>query len=523
MKGSPAKKSKSLAHQLLAGSTLRVISLFVSAVTSFFLMPFVVHQLGDRVYGFWTLAAAFIGYYELLDFGLSSAVSQYISVAIGRSDQNECRAVFNAALRIQTLLGVVALLATAILAILTPRFCHNPADAHIFWKVVTILGVNAALGFPIRTYSGVLGAELRFDIQACLTILGLLLRTGLVVLVLSMGGGLLSLAWVTLLATLPVNSLQVWFARREASWCRIGKGFFKRERARSLFSYSVYTFLSYLADIIRFQIDPLVISGLIGLAAVTHYRVAGVFAQYYVQVVVVSVGMLQPVLSRLHGAGNQSRLDEIFFLGTKLSSCISIFMCIALAGWGKPFITRWMGSSYEDGYWPLVVLSLGVLLDVCQRPSIDLLYATFKHRFYTYINWAEGILNLAFSVALARPLGILGVAMGTLIAAFLIRVVLQPWWVCKVSGIQYGHYMKFFATNLVRCALVACVATLIAAWGLRPNYFWLITSAICATAVYAAGSWVVVLNGFERQLLLSTLLKNDRRKQNQPEAASVAV
>ena len=69
-----------------------------------------------------------------------------------------------------------------------------------------------------------------------------------------------------------------------------------------------------------------------------------------------------------------------------------------------------------------MVLSLAVLLDVGQNPSISLLYATFKHRFYTYMNCAEGAINLVISLLLARPLGILGVALGTLIGAFIVRV-----------------------------------------------------------------------------------------------------
>ena len=75
-------------------------------------MPFIVHHLGDRVYGFWSLATAFVGYYNLLDLGLSSAISQYMCIAIGQKNHNECRVVFNTALRLQLLIGGAALVAT---------------------------------------------------------------------------------------------------------------------------------------------------------------------------------------------------------------------------------------------------------------------------------------------------------------------------------------------------------------------------------------------------------------------------
>jgi O-antigen/teichoic acid export membrane protein len=39
-----------------------------------------VHNLGDRMYGLWALAGAFIGCYGLLDLGLSSAVQRHIEL-----------------------------------------------------------------------------------------------------------------------------------------------------------------------------------------------------------------------------------------------------------------------------------------------------------------------------------------------------------------------------------------------------------------------------------------------------------
>jgi O-antigen/teichoic acid export membrane protein len=504
------EKARSVGNKLATGSFFRVVTLVAAAAVSFFLMPFIVRHLGDRLYGFWSLAAAFIGYYSLLDLGLSSAVSQYLGIAIGRNDSSECRGVYNTALRINCFLALIAFLATGAIVVATPWFTHDPADVRLFREVIALLGTNMALGFPLRVYNGILDAQYRFDISSWLNLLGLALRTGLVVWAILSGGGLLALAWMTLLASLPVMVLQIWFGRREAHWARIDPGFIDWPRMKGLFAYGLHTFLAYLADIVRFQVDPLVISGLIGLAAVTHYRVAGVFVQYFLQILILSVGILQPVFSRLHGAGNREALDKVFFFGTKLSCSISVFVCLALVAWGKPFISRWMGTRYEDAYLPLVILSFAVLLDVSQKPSIDLLYATFKHRFYTYMNWVEGAINLVFSLMLARRYGIVGVATGTLIGAFIVRAIVQPWWVCRVTGLHYGAYVRFLGKNLLYSACIMGFATAIASWGLRPAYPLLIGSAVCATVTYAGGCWFLVLDKQERRQLLAAATNGGR-------------
>jgi O-antigen/teichoic acid export membrane protein len=495
-----AEKAKgALGRKLISGSALRLSNLGLAVVSALILMPLMVHRLGDRGYGFWALASAFIGYYGLIDFGLSSAVSQYLCIAVGRKDEAESGAVFNTALRIQSLLGGVALVVTAVLAALAHWICHNPADASLFWKVIVLLGINAALAFPARVYTGLLEAQLRFDLQSSLELLALVLRAGITAWVMLAGGGLLALSWAMLMVSLPVMALQVGLGRREAPWARIRKSSYGRKRTGEFFSYSIYTFGASLADMLRFQVDALVITALIGLAAVTHYRIASVLAKYFVSALVSITSLFQPVLSRLHGAGDHEKLERVFFFATKVSLCVSVFICSAVIGWGRPFVERWMGVRYEDAFVPMVLLALAVFLDVGQGPSVCLLYATFRHRYYTYMNAAEGVINLVFSLLLARPLGIIGVALGTLIGAAVIRVFVQPIVVCRVSGFAYLEYMRFLGNHLVRFLFFMGLAYLALHWAIRPQYGWLAGSVLCAGCIFAVGSWFLGFTHAERQ------------------------
>ena len=69
---------------VLRGSVLRAAMLFANVAVALYMMPFLVHALGDRWYGMWTLVATFMGYYGYLDFGLSVSVQRFIAGAIGR-------------------------------------------------------------------------------------------------------------------------------------------------------------------------------------------------------------------------------------------------------------------------------------------------------------------------------------------------------------------------------------------------------------------------------------------------------
>src|SRR5437588_11948842 len=93
------------ALKLITGSATRVLNTIATAIVAMLITPFVVHVLGDRMYGIWTLVATFVGYYGLLELGLSQAITRYLSRSLGSVDPEECNRVFNTSLRIYLALG----------------------------------------------------------------------------------------------------------------------------------------------------------------------------------------------------------------------------------------------------------------------------------------------------------------------------------------------------------------------------------------------------------------------------------
>src|SRR5215469_2806813 len=107
---------RSTAKLLASGSALRAVNLAAQIVVAFFLTPFVIHRLGDRMYGLWALVGTFIGYYGLLDLGLGNAVSRYTARALGKGDLEECGRVFSAALQLYVALGFLVVAVSMVLA-----------------------------------------------------------------------------------------------------------------------------------------------------------------------------------------------------------------------------------------------------------------------------------------------------------------------------------------------------------------------------------------------------------------------
>jgi O-antigen/teichoic acid export membrane protein len=436
-------------RKIASGSALRVFNMAMTALVSLLIMPLVIHSLGDRMYGIWAIVATVIGYYGTLEIGLAPAISRYLARALGAGDHEEYNRVFNTALRIFFAIGGVALVITVILALLARWFVKNPADASLFWQLLVILGVSVTLLLPTRVLRGALEAQLHYDLTASLDLLSLVLRTVLVIVILLRGYKVVALAMATLISGIPAMVLYIYFLPRELPFLRLDSKYWSSGTARKLFSYSAYSFISRIANLIRFRVDGLVVAAFVGLVAVTHYRIASTLCSFFQELMEVLFGFSTALFSQQDGAADFEAMKRTYFFATKLTVCVAGFIGFGLIAWGKPFIIIWMWPRYVDAYPILVVLTAGLIVPLSQAASPNLLYGIAKHKYTALSNSLEAVANLALSIVLAKRYGMIGVALGTLFPIVVTKLFIQPVYVCRLANIPYGEYIRRFTRTTV--------------------------------------------------------------------------
>jgi O-antigen/teichoic acid export membrane protein len=488
-------------RKLAAGSALNVANMVATALISVMIMPFIVHHLGDRMYGIWALVAAIAGYYGLLELGLSAAIRRYLGASLGAGDEAQSRRVFNTAFMLYCGLGGIVFVLTTAIAAAASVFTHTTEDAYLFRQVIFWVGLSVAIGFPIRVYSGVLQAHLRFDVAGLFDILSVLARTALIIPALLAGYKVIALAIISVIGNVVSAWLYISFAHRRLPYLNIDRKYCKRDTISSLFSYSVFSLAAQIADILRFQVDSVVVATFLGLALVTHYSIAGRLAQYYMGLMQAFIGVFATIFSRQEGAQDYDRMQRTFFFATKLSLCGSSFMAFGLLAWGKPFILRWMGQAYLDSYPPLVALVIGYMFALWQVPSVHLLFGISKHKYFAAANWIEGAVNLALSIWLAKKIGILGVAVGTLIPIAISKLLVQPVYVCRAAGFPFRKYLATVGRTLGVVAIALIVPMIATLRFAAPDYKILFTLGAFTAACFIPVVFRFVFAPEERMVL----------------------
>ena len=492
------------ARMLTKGSSLRSLYYLSHVVVSFFMTPFVVYSLGDRLYGFWAFVGVLVGYYGLLDLGLAEAVQRYIPGAVATEDYKGCNRIFNTALPLFLALGFAVFLVTLLAYLLSPFLAGmtgNQEDAALFGKIILILGINMAIEFPLRLFLGVLASQLRYDIMSALQLLTLFLRTALVVIVLLSGYQLIALALVTVLASIPQKILTVYFAKKNLPQVQYDRKEWDFATARTLFGYSLYILVAKLADILRFNIDFVVVSTFIGLSAVTHYSIGSILAGHFMFFISSTIVVLLPVFSRLHGREDHENIKRVFFFANKISVYLSSFIGFGLIFWGRPFIERWMGPSYLDAYPVLFLLVLGFIFAFWQNPSFDLLLGTTGYRFVAAINIIEGVSNLVLSLILVRRFGLIGVALGTLIPMAIIKLIVQPIYVSRFLTVRYFEFVGRISRAISVVALALLCPALISIIFAAPDYRALIALSLISFTLYLPVLWFYGFDHSEAEII----------------------
>jgi O-antigen/teichoic acid export membrane protein len=497
---------------VLMGSALSVASLAGSVLVGFFLMPFLVHRLGDRMFGYWSLVGAVLGYYGVLDLGITPAVSFHMAKAMGEGDNESPNRTLSAAFAGLAGVGLAVLLIMILVAALCPLIITPASDARVFRVVLLITGLGCAFGFPGRAFLGGMYAHMRSDLIATVSAVVLVLRTALVVWVILIGWGIVGLAAVSFLTDSLMYVACYFILLRIQRGLRISFSLVDRKALRELFDYGRYSMITRVGDQLRFAVDGWVVAGFVGVAAVAHYAIASRLSGYYLTVILSAVGLLQPWFSQMLGSGNHDGIRRLVSLSTRIAAALSTIVACSFIFYGRAFIAQWMGSRYVDAYWPALILVMALYCDLAQQPSVSYLLGVSKHRYLAIQTIIEGVANLALSICWARSYGMIGVAMGTLVPMFVAKVILQPAYVCRSAGVSLGRY--YFRDLGAGVMVPALCAT--ALWGfLLRNIPFSSLGTVCVVvalqgAICGVAAFYLVCETSERQTIVRAIWKRPR-------------
>jgi O-antigen/teichoic acid export membrane protein len=471
---------------------------------AFFLSPVLVHNLGDARNGIWSLVESILAYLLLFDLGVAASVVRHVARFEATRDRDQLNRIFSTSICIFAVAGAFAL-CIALLVVFPGLSWLNVSDelvAETRWMLI-LLGFNLAVGLPLTVFPCTLDGLGRYPTKTAIRTVILLARVPLFLWVLHRGGGLIGIAWAITGCNLAEHALLAGAAWWYLPGLRFSLVLVDRATFRTIRGFSLDAFLAMIAGRISFQTDALVIGLCLAASPITYFVIAARLVEYAKNALRALTTVLAPAVSTMEARGDDEGIRTVLLDGTRYVLWVIVPIQIGMVMLGKPFLTLWMREPYADLSYPtLVILSLPLSLAVAQSVAARVLYGIGRLRWFARAMLLEAACNLVLSLALVRPFGIEGVALGTCIPNIIMNVAVVVA-VCRLLGLGVGVYARrAFAGPCLAGAALALGWRLTNAGELAATWWAWITFGAFGTAGFAAIAALTEWNGWMRMTWL---------------------
>ncbi len=493
----------STAKKLVKGSLFRNAEFFLLLGVAFAITPFIVRSLGDRMYGFWVLIGAFMGYYNLMNYGIYAAAARYIARSLGKGDQNEVNDVANTAFFLLALIGAVTLAGTLVSVGVCPFFLSDPAEIALFRKVLLVLGLSTAIGFPLNLFVGILRANVRYDTSALISISKTIVANVAIYHFLSRGHGVVAVALITAATNAAENVAAYLACKAQLPYIKIVLFRYETAQVRAMFDYGWKILVCQVGDILRFQIDSMLIAAVLNASLLTRFSIGVRVVDGFSSLVHSTVSMMVPVFSQYEGRGDYDAIRSGLLKVTKATTLLSAFVGYSVLFYGKAFILRWMGAGFETSYYVTAILCSALMLELPQAPGVQLLYGLSKHDTYAVMNIAAAVLNVILSVLFLQRFGMYGVVMGTAVEVVIFKLFIQPVYICRVIQMPVRTYLvETILVTLLKTAVPLAAYFYLIRGLVEADYLRLTACVALQTVLFIPVAFYFILSAADRRYVL---------------------
>lgn len=398
------------------GTISNYVGSFVTIAIGFLITPFILSHLGPSRFGLWALANSFVAYGSLLDFGVSAAIVKYVAQHRANREIDEESRLLASALLLAGCLGTITLGLALVASRVFPHVFDVSGDLReTAPRLVLLMGLSVGITIPCAALAAILQGLQRFEAVNALNIVGFVVYSALIVLVLLLGGGLLSMVLVNIAVTLAMIAPTLAVIRRVAPDLRFAWGAIDRPTLRTIVSFSSSAFVIDVAGRLETKTDELVIGASLPISSVTPFALARRLSEVTQLLATRFLRVILPLASEIHAANDTAGLRALYLTSSRLTLALSLPTGVITILLAKPFLSLWVGDEYGRYAVLVTILTLAGMVDMSTWPVGFVFQGMGRYRWVAVVALATGLTNLILSLLLVRRFELTGVAVGTLV------------------------------------------------------------------------------------------------------------
>lgn len=497
------------------GAILSYISIIASTVIQLLYTPLLVRKLGQSEYGLYSLVSSIIGYLTILDLGFGNAIVVYTARYRAMKQYEEEKKMHGMFLVIYSIISIVAGLIGLTLYFNVDKMfgaTMNVEELHKAKIMMLILTFNLVVSFMFSIYSNIINAYEKFVYQKVISILSTILRPLIMIPLLLLGFKSITMVIVITILNIIVLFANYLYCKKKLN-IKIKYCGFDKKLFGTIFSYSIWLFLTSIVDKVNWSVDQFILGIVSGTLAVSLYSVATNFNTLFINLSTAISGVLLPKMTKM--VAEQKTSEELTDEFIKVGRLQFIIIFLVISGFilfGKEFIIWWVGKEYETSYYVALLLIVPALFSLIQNLGLSIMQAMNKFKFKAIATFIMSGFNVIISYFLAQKYGAVGAAFGTTIALVICNIIIMNIYYYKVIKINVVKFWesicKMFIKYMIPIVIIVTIMYFTKITGLKS----VIIYGSIYTIMYIIITYVAVFNNYEQSLIKSIVRKVNKRE-----------
>jgi O-antigen/teichoic acid export membrane protein len=432
------------------------------------LLPsYLTHHLPVNVYAAWVLIIQLGAYVSYLDLGIQMGVSKFVAEHDAKGDHLEAGRYASAGLALMFLAGILGAVLTLGLAWQIPRL-FSAMPKPLFPEVrisLVLVGLSLSFGLVCSVYSAVFLGLQRYWIPTLITIVNRGLFAIAILLAVSVGGNLEVMGFAAALVNVAAGVLQVLAWKKRASQVPVSLSLLDVRILKKVAGYCSLQSVSTMAMFCITGLD-IVIVGHFDYVQTAYYSIAALPTSFLLLIISSLLSPFIPASSALSTRFSPSEMGKFLAKITRYNTIALLLVGLPLVVFPYPILRLWVGGDYAlhtVTYLRILILA-NIVRNLC-GPYATMVAATGTQKSVVAAAVSEAVVNLGSSLYLAWRFGAMGVAIGTVIGAFIsVSVHFAVSMRLTRAVISSSRRLLFLRGMLLPCVICAPSALLLAYW-----------------------------------------------------------
>lgn len=490
-------------NQVKWGAVLSYVLIVFNSLYGVLITPYMISSLGQIEYGVYKAISSFAAVLSVMDMGFGSTVMRYVAKykASKKDDEipNFLAMVFIQVCMLTSIIVVVA-------------FCIYPSIRVIYAATFTeqqlqkaqvlfiCLSVNLIFTVFSNALNGVITGHNRFVFSNGVSLAKVLLRSLLIIVLLSIVKNSIVLVLINLVLTLLFIVVDIVYIQKKLN-IRIKLTKFDKVVFWESGKYSLLLFFSSIESQVNSNIDNVFIGSLCGPNYVTVYSVGllifGMFQN-------LSMGIASVMLPTVTNLVEEDSKDELFRLIIRVGRIQFAFMGAAIIGFacmGKDLLHLWLGDGFDDVYSITMILICATILELCVNTCLSVLRARNQIGFHIGTKFAGTIVNVIASYFAVKYWSYIGAAVCTAVTFFVAQVVVMGVYYTRKIGIPILRIYTGIFDRIWICLIIAGCGLRVFSKHFYGSVWAFVAGIVVFCIIYGATMLVYGLSKEEKRML----------------------